>query len=121
MSADNYIGVIPTKDGKWGVIPYGCMSLLDEDCMYRGRVEGSYFDTRAEALEAAHDQVKKEAIVEYGVIELDPMPTEPCGRCYVCVHERGIVAEDIQRCDGCGNPISSSEWMCLTQGKTSLL
>src|SRR6266404_2034004 len=109
MSADNYIGVIATKDGKYGVIPYGNMSMLDEDCQYRGAVQGSYFDDRATALIAAHDALKEEYIVEYGVIELTE-PDVPCGRCYVCINERNIVADDVQRCDACGEPIHSSEW-----------
>ncbi len=120
MSADNYVGVIPTNDGepvKWGVIPYGNASMLDEDCMYRGAIEGSYFDTRAEALVRAHDLVKEEYVVEYGVIELEPVPAEPCGYCYVCVHERGIVADDLDKCDGCGKVISTGEWRVLTGGK----
>lgn len=118
MSADNYIGVIRSEDGKYGLIPYGNMSQLGEDCMYRGRVEGSYFDDRASALVAAHDLYKTSHIVEYGVIELDPLPDEPCGKCYVCINERKVVHNDTPLCDGCNQPISTSEWMTLSNGKT---
>ena len=93
MSADNYIGVLPGtyKVGemqyeRWGVIPYGCMSILYEDCQYRGQVD-FWYDSRADALVAAHSLCKGE-VVEYGVIELDPVPDAPCGTCYVCVHDR---------------------------------
>jgi hypothetical protein len=73
--------------------------------------------TREKALIYAHDYLKDQYIVEYGVIELDPMPDKPCGRCYVCVHERKIISDDLPRCDGCGKPISSSEWQVYTQNK----
>lgn len=113
MSADNYIGIIPTKDGRYGVIPYGNMSMLDEDCLYRGRVE-SYYNDRASALVAAHDLNKQSDIVEYGVIELEPITDKLCGTCFVCVHERKVISDDIPRCTACKQPLSDSEWVTQT-------
>ncbi len=117
MSADNYVGVLQQKDGKYGLIPYGNMSMLDEDCQYRGHVEKTY-DTRADALVAAHDRSQDIDIVEYGVIELHEPPEKPCGRCYMCVNDRECIATDITRCDACGEPISDGEWQVHTQGGT---
>lgn len=114
MSADNYVGVLPLKDGRWGLISDGNMSRYCEDCMYRGEVTKT-FGSRADALVAAHDEVKECGIVEYGVIELDPVPDTPCGRCIECVHERKVVDADIPRCDACNMPIVNSDWMVMTQ------
>lgn len=117
MSADNYIGVLHTKDDKYGLIPYGNMSMLDEDCQYRGQVAGSYFDDRASALVAAHDRLKEEYIVEYGVIELEE-PDTPCGHCFVCINERKIVTDNVTRCTACGDPIHSGEWTTMNHNGT---
>lgn len=116
MSADNYIGVRPTKDGKFQV-EGGSASCEGEDCQYAGHIY-SIHDDRVSALVAAHDQVGREFIVEYGVWEMEPKPDKPCGRCYVCVHDRNIVAVDITRCDGCHEPISEGEWQSLTSEGT---
>lgn len=118
MSADNYIGVYQDRarlDATPWIVCHGFASQNDEDCQYRG---GTYsiHDTRATALVAAHDQAKKETILEYGVIELELLPQEPCGRCYVCVNDRGIVVEDITRCTACNKPFTVGDWQCHTQG-----
>ena len=111
MSADNYIGVYPSETplGTSWLVVDGCASIEAEDCMYRGSVVASY-QTREEALVAAHDHMKDQYIVEYGVIELSAIPTEPSGRCFVCVKERNIISPELQKCDGCGEVISDSEW-----------
>ena len=111
MSADNYIGVREVEG--FFYVTEGSMSILDEDCQYVGHTLKE-LSSREQALVYAHDRMKNEYIVEYGVIELSPIPEKPCGRCYVCINVRNIVAEDIQRCDGCGDPISSNDWMCMT-------
>lgn len=101
MSADNFVGVRPQKvngelTGKYEIFEYGNMSMLDEDCMYLTNTSPDHVvstgnsDCRAFALVKAHDIVKELVFCEYGVVELDPIPDKPCGRCYVCVHERRI-------------------------------
>jgi len=44
-------------------------------------------------------------------------PIIACGRCYYCVHERGVVSPDLPKCSACGKVISGSEWQVMTQGK----
>jgi hypothetical protein len=34
MSADNFVGVRPNKDGTYSIFEYGNMSIFEEDCMY---------------------------------------------------------------------------------------
>lgn len=116
MSADNFVGVRQNKDGTYSVFKYGCMSVLDEDCMYLASEIGEIVPSREAALVRAHDLVRDMYICEYGVIELDPVPDKPCGRCYVCINDRQVVADDIDKCDGCHEPISSSEWRIHTKG-----
>jgi hypothetical protein len=118
VSADNYIGVIHTKDDEYAIIPYGNMSMLSEDCQYRGAITGNYYtsEERADALLAAHDMLKAaEYPIEYGVIELEE-PDEPCGRCYVCIATRGIVANDVPRCTACEKPITG--WLVMNSEGT---
>jgi len=114
MSADNYIGVRPSKDGTF-TIEHGFMSPLSEDCQYQGTARATA-DTREIALVKAHDILKDEYIVEYGVIELDCIPDDPCGRCYVCVSEDRNVAPDLETCDACKEPLVLSQSTVLTQG-----
>lgn len=125
MSADNFVGVRPNPDElTYSIFGYGCMSILDEDCMYLATERGEEIaaltmaEARATALVKAHDIVKEMDICEYGVVELPPISDEPCGRCYVCVHDRKIVADDVQRCTKCNEPISTSEWMTMTSEGT---
>lgn len=117
MSADNYIAVMqrPT-DGKW-LVTYGFASPDGEDCQYIGTILSDH-DSRPKALTAAHDRAKLETILEYGVSEQSYPPREPCGRCFVCIHERNIVADDVRRCDRCEKPISYSEWAVSTNTGT---
>ena len=119
MSADNYIGVLQNKVYDSWTIVDGCMSVEMEDCQYIGRVLENH-STRETAIVRAHDIMKDMSIVEYGVIELDAYPRILCGKCYVCVHDRLTVAiaSTVPNCYKCGEPISSSEWVCLTQGHT---
>src|ERR1044072_1512341 len=109
MSADNYVRVLRKVEGHTThyynyIVVYGCASIDEEDCQYVGRVV-SVHDTREKALAAAHNYADKLPVLEYGVSEGIYPDETPCGRCYVCITERGIVAKDIQRCTACGNPI----------------
>jgi hypothetical protein len=86
------------------------MSVQVEDCQYRGgRV--SEHDSRRDALEAAHDYLADQYVVEYGVIEMNAIPEEYCGQCWVCVYERNIRHPDLTICNACGQVISHSEGM----------
>ena len=116
MSADNFIGVRPIPNTLTYLVVHGFMSPLSEDCQYEGS-ELARCQGRELALVKAHDLAKQESVLEYGVIELDPIPLEPCGRCYLCVHERGIIDSSLEKCDGCENVISASETHTYTQGK----
>lgn len=118
MSADNFVGVRPNNDGTYDVFEYGCMSILDEDCMYLKDAVGRPFSTREKALVEAHDVVKRMDICEYGVIELEPTPPQPCGRCYVCINERKVVDDNVQRCTACKEPIAAGEWMVMKDNGT---
>lgn len=113
MSADNFVGVYQTEAGKW-IVSEGCMSIEIEDCQYRGGSLSEH-DSRENALVAAHDAAKEMTILEYGVVEFGKIGP-PCGHCYVCVHERHIVADDLPRCDApdCGEVITASEWQIHT-------
>lgn len=73
MSSDNFIAVFEDND-KW-YVSHGMMPQIetpaDLDQFQSGVIaKNQPFSSRADALIAAHDQVKKERIVEYGVIEL---------------------------------------------------
>lgn len=117
MSADNYITVYPNKTTGGFIVAYGCASIEQEDCLYRGTTLSEH-QTREEALTAAHDEAKKVPILEYGVTESSAIPGKCCGRCYVCINERHVIADDIARCDECHEPITTSDWRVMTQGKT---
>lgn len=129
MSADNFVGVRPEKDGTYSIFEYGCMSILDEDCMYlkdakptkiilpTAGIGSGAVNARALALVEAHDLANKMMICEYGVIELQPVPKKFCGKCWVCVHERKIVDPSVPKCDSCLEPIAG-EWMVMTNGGT---
>jgi hypothetical protein len=88
MSADNFVGVRPNKDGTYSIFEYGNMSMFEEDCMYLADKTEVVMPDRATALVFAHDLVKGMYVCEYGVIEMKPVPEEPCGQCYICTHER---------------------------------
>jgi hypothetical protein len=118
MSADNFVGVRPNKDGMYSVFGYGCMSILDEDCLYLSGEQGEVVDARDKALLRAHELVREQYICEYGVVEMSPVPDEPCGRCYMCINQRKVIAGDVARCDGCHHPISTSEWTVMTSAGT---
>jgi hypothetical protein len=79
MSADNFVGVRPNKDGTYSIFEYGNMSMFEEDCMYLADKTEAVMPDRAAALVFAHDLVKGMYVCEYG---------EPCGQCYICTHER---------------------------------
>jgi hypothetical protein len=122
MSADNFVGVRPNKDGSYSIFEYGSMSVYGEDCMYLSDETGIIVhplaggndgpvNNRMVALTWAHDIVNRMDICEYGVVEMSPVPDEPCGRCYVCVNCRHIVADDIERCDKCHDPIVEGDWL----------
>jgi hypothetical protein len=113
MSADNYIGIYLNKENDTWVVCHGFMSPADDDCQYRGNTI-SVYGTREIAAVAALDALKREDVVEYGVIELDEIPEDWCGRCYTCIHERKYIDETIDRCDGCNEPFTSSDWRSLT-------
>lgn len=115
MSADNYVGVLrkTLDDGYEYFVVDGNASIDSEDCQYVGNVVG-VFSSREDALVAAHNYADKLPVLEYGVHESVYPQEPPCGKCYVCINERGIVAEDVQRCDRCHEPISTSEWMTST-------
>jgi hypothetical protein len=115
MSADNYIGVYP-RQGGYAVV-HGVASLEEEDCMYRGS-EICLAQTRELALVAAHDQAKKEVVLEYGVCEMPAIPTEYCGRCRACVKDRNIVSDDLPKCDACHEVIFAGEWLTMTSEGT---
>jgi len=93
------------------------MSVFDEDCMYLVEEIGTIAPTREHALILAHDIVNEMYVCEYGVVEMNPAPSAYCGRCYYCVHERGVVSPDLPKCSACGKVISGSEWQVMTQGK----
>lgn len=114
MSADNFVGVSESSNG-WTVLD-GSMSRLYADCQYRGE-SVSTFASREDALVAAHDYARQLPIVEYGVIELDPPSSANCGRCFVCIYKRGVIDPEIERCTRCNNPIHSSEFAVLVEGK----
>jgi Zn finger protein HypA/HybF involved in hydrogenase expression len=118
MSADNFVGVRPNDDDTYSVFEYGNMSVYGEDCMYLNDQVGEVKSSRQEALMYAHDLVNEMDICEYGVIEMNKKAKEPCGRCWVCVHERHIVATDLPKCDGCGEAISHGEWMVMVHTGT---
>jgi hypothetical protein len=119
VSADNFVGVRPNGNGTYAIFEYGNMSVYGEDCMYLLEVAPTVqAPNRAEALVAAHDMVNAMDICEYGVVEMSAASTDPCGRCYVCIHQRGIVADDTTKCDDCGEAIAYGEWQVGTQGKT---
>ncbi len=118
MSADNFVGVRPNADGTYSIFEYGNMSVYGEDCMYLSTERGQTTVGREKALVRAHDLVNEMDICEYGVVEMDAVRDKPCGRCYMCVHERRIVAEDLAKCTGCGEPISEGEWQTLTSEGT---
>lgn len=118
MSADNFVGVRPNKDGTYSIFEYGCMSILDEDCLYLANEDGKRVESREVALSLAHIAVREMSICEYGVIEMSPVPDEPCGRCYMCINQRNVIAGDVARCDGCKLPISTSEWTVMTSAGT---
>lgn len=115
MSADNFVGVRPNKDGTYSVFEYGSMSVYEEDCMYLSDKEGTIKIGREQAILHAHDIVNAMYICEYGVIEMPPVPDSPCRRCFVCIHERKIIAPDITLCTECNDPISDSETRVLTR------
>jgi hypothetical protein len=111
VSADNFVGVRPNADGTYSIFEYGNMSVYGEDCMYLSESKGDTFvESREKALVVAHDLVNEMDVCEYGVIEMGHVRDKPCGRCFVCVHERNIVSEDLQKCSGCDKPISEGEW-----------
>jgi len=112
MSADNFVGVYP-KDGRW-IVSDGSMSVEMEDCQYQGSSLSTY-DSREAALVFAHDYAKTLPVLEYGVIEFPEIPSEPCKRCYVCVHERGLIDPSLRCCDKCGKTISDSECVTMMQ------
>lgn len=115
MSADNFVGVMPRDDGTYAIYEYGCMSILDEDCMYLKDEQPTIVaPDRGAALLQAHDMVNKMYICEYGVIELAPRPHVPCGRCWVCVHQRGIADDSLPTCSVCHKPISEGDWQQTT-------
>jgi hypothetical protein len=81
MSADNFIGVISLSEGEGWLVCEGNMSAL---CEREGdyvaalkRRGGRVYTDRASALLAAHDRLKTETVVEYGVIELGPPDPTP--------------------------------------------
>lgn len=119
MSADNFVGVRPRKDGGYDIFEYGCMSVYGEDCMYLKDGNPTLLaETRESALVQAHDMVNEMDICEYGVIEMRPVPDVPCGHCWVCINQRGIVAENIERCWKCNEPFSDSDWRVMTSEGT---
>lgn len=117
MSADNFVGVRPNKNGTWSVFEYGNASVDEEDCMYLSDQLGVVVDSREKALVIAHDLVNEMYVCEYGVVEMSPIPDEPCGRCYICIHDRNIVDPTVERCDGCGEPFHQSQSMTGVSGK----
>lgn len=108
MSADNFIGVYRKGDKYY--VGEGCMSILEEDCQYRTYKNPKKYPNRNGALVAAHDMYRDYSIVEYGVIELDDLPQEWCGRCLVCIMDRDWIAEDVERCTKCNRPFTNSDW-----------
>ena len=97
MSADNFVGVRPNKDGTYSVFEYGNMSMYSEDCMYLADQTGEISPSRETALVKAHDLVKEMYICEYGVVEMSSTRDNPCGRCFVCIHDRGAVSIPARR------------------------
>ena len=111
MSADNFVGIRPNEDGTYSIFEYGCMSIYGEDCMYLQNEEPTKTaSTREAALVAAHDLVNEMYICEYGVIEMPVPRKEPCGRCFVCVHERHVVSNTLEKCSVCKKPIPDGTW-----------
>lgn len=71
MSADNFIAVWE-RDGDW-MVAHGMMPSIETDerlAAFKAGARALSYPTRASALEAAHDWLRREMIVEYGVIEL---------------------------------------------------
>jgi len=113
VSADNFVAVYPAK-GVW-VISDGSMSVLIENCQYRGYIVERRA-AREDALVFAHDYANTLPVLEYGVIEEKAIPEEFCGRCFVCVHERKVIDLSLRRCDECGKVISESEGYTMMMG-----
>lgn len=123
MSADNAYAVFE-KGGSW-YFAHVFMSPFDENCMYLADVDTdnrTSYRSEDDAVLAAYHTEKQEIAesgygTEYGVFTAK-IPEKPCGTCYVCVHERKIVSEDIEICDGCGKPITSEEWKVTNSNGT---
>lgn len=117
MSADNYVAILAkeTDGGYEYYVVDGCASVDSEDCQYIGHVV-SIHDNRGEALEAAHDYAATLPVLEYGVSEGTYPSSTPCGHCFVCINERGVVADDVTRCTACGEPIT--DWSITTSAGT---
>lgn len=112
MSADNYVAVLRKADNEY-VIVDGNESANEEDCQYVGHVVAVKY-TRPDALVAAHDHADKLPILEYGVTEGNyPAIGDFCGRCYTCINDREIVADDVERCTKCNEPIVSGDWRVM--------
>lgn len=70
MSADNAYFVI--KYGDRYSVAHGFMSYDDENSYFSELFNrGKKFSSRSDALVYAHDSIKEEYIVEYGVVEVD--------------------------------------------------
>lgn len=82
--------------------------------MYLADEKGAIVSSRPTALVMAHDLVKEMDICEYGVVEMMPVRSKPCGACWVCVYERKIPNEDLPKCTRCNKPIASTEFMSMT-------
>ena len=117
MSADNFVGVRPNKDGTYSIFEYGNMSVYGEDCMYLSTEMGIIAPTREHAIMQAHDIVNEMYVCEYGVVEMPPVPDKLCGGCCYCVYERCEPSADLPKCDKCNKVISNTEWQVMTQGK----
>lgn len=115
MSADNAYAVFVVGD-KW-YVSHVFMSPMEDDCLYLQELAEkdklSPYESLEKALVAAHEFCKEDTVVEYGVITCEAL-TEPCGKCNVCVDERKVIADDIERCDGCKDPITDTDWTVMT-------
>jgi hypothetical protein len=98
---------MPVAEDKWHVA-HVFMSPFDEDCLYLKDISPqASFSSREKAIVHAHDLVNQEPIVEYGVIE-SSIPDNPCGLCWVCVHQRNIRSENLMLCHDCSEPLLSN-------------
>jgi hypothetical protein len=108
ISADNAYAIYE-QDGVW-CVSHVFMSPFDDDCQYLKNTEpDSRHSSEEDAVLWAYNREKEEIYdsgfsTEYGIFHAK-IPSEPCGRCWVCINERKIIDDELDRCDECGEPL----------------